>query len=41
MIVQIGALRHTLQEIAQSERIVAHALKLVDRALGRGLHLLR
>ena len=40
MIVQIGALGHALQEVSQSERIVAHALQLVDRALGRGLHLL-
>ena len=41
MIVQIGALRHALQEIAQSKRVVAHALQFLHGALGRGLHLLR
>ena len=42
MIVQIGALRHALQEVAQSERVVADSFELLHRALGGcGLHLLR
>ncbi len=41
MIVQIGALGHALQEVAQSKRVVADALELLHSALGRGLHLLR
>ena len=42
VIVQVGALGHALQEVMQSERVVADALELLHGALGgSGLHLLR
>jgi hypothetical protein len=42
MIVQIGALRHALEEVMQGKRVAADTLKLMHRALGgSGLRLLR